>query len=474
MSGSTYLLQTSAALACAARGGHVATMQWLLDAHVDIDQEDPRLDMLTPLGVAARHGHETAARLLLEYGASVNGVDHSYAPTPVLEAVMNGHADVVECLTHAKADVNRTPALVNLTPLYCARSVRVVRHLVQANADVNQVSESKDATPLFGAAELGLLAVARALLEAKADANRPTSCPRRVAPLHVAARNGNVAMARTLLRGKARVDAIMECGESALFLAAKHRHLHVLRLLLAAKADVHAGPLSCVCKPLWVAATTGAMEIVHALVEAKCDVDGGRCRPGETPCTAAASRGFTHVIQYLLSAKANPDRGADAGDDFPWVPLHRERRSPLHAAAIKGHVPAALVLLQAKATVHAGTDGTADDSVLAAAAAVGHMGMLDLLLQVKCDGSRRLTSGGWSLAHVAAAAGHADAARMLQLHGAPPYTLAARTWRGVSVQASATVTDVALAYGMPATTTARVLLACPQSARGPENADSRA
>lgn len=118
-----------------------------------------------PLHLAARHGYVGALRLLLEYGAYVDGADF-FGNTALHQALNNGQAEVAAALIAAGADVDRPrsqPGDPAETPLLMVvqsreydtrQKVRLIRALAEAGADVNKTNTVGD-TPLLAAVRHG-------------------------------------------------------------------------------------------------------------------------------------------------------------------------------------------------------------------------------------------------------------------------------------------------------------------------------
>src|SRR5579859_7092876 len=88
----------------AAEGGDLATVQSLVnsDRHL-VEAKD--WENLTPLHLAAFHGHKDVAEFLISQGASVNAKTTS-AVTPLHMAAQIGSQDVAQLLLDHKAEIN--------------------------------------------------------------------------------------------------------------------------------------------------------------------------------------------------------------------------------------------------------------------------------------------------------------------------------------------------------------------------------
>ncbi|CAH0047183.1 unnamed protein product [Clonostachys solani] len=105
-----------AALSSAAKGGHTAMVQLLLEKGAAVDVKDKYGQ--TPLSSAAGNGNTDAARLLLEKGAAVD-VKDEFGRTPLSKAAGNGNTNAARLLLEkgAAVDVKDT---AGWTPLWWA------------------------------------------------------------------------------------------------------------------------------------------------------------------------------------------------------------------------------------------------------------------------------------------------------------------------------------------------------------------
>ena len=137
---------------------------------------------------------------------------------------------------------------------------------------------------------------------------RSTKTERRgTTPLHTALLQGHsVEEVRVLLRaGEANVNqAMMETGDTPLYIAAQQGHLDAVRALVDAGASVDQA-VDDGATPLCIAAEDGHLEVVRALVGAGASVELAM-NDGATPLFIAAQRGHLEVVRVLLKAGATP------------------------------------------------------------------------------------------------------------------------------------------------------------------------
>ena len=141
--------------------------EWIKEGKVKYDQGGA-----TPLHIAAKWGHRTSARVLIELGADIEATEGD-GDTPLLAAVWVGEADIVKLLLLHGANVH-------------------------ANSEDGH-------TPLHIAAGLGDLDVSKLLL--LHGANVDARAIKNLTPLHVAAIRGRKKVVDILVANEADLDA---------------------------------------------------------------------------------------------------------------------------------------------------------------------------------------------------------------------------------------------------------------------------
>ncbi len=127
------------AIVLAARDGDANRVEALLLSGVDPDQRGGAFRTITAMQIAAARGDQRIVWHLIDYGADVNLTLDS---TPLLQAIQNGHIEIVKILISAGADVNRQTGDC-ATPLRYAianHQLEIFKTLIAAGANVNQKS----------------------------------------------------------------------------------------------------------------------------------------------------------------------------------------------------------------------------------------------------------------------------------------------------------------------------------------------
>ncbi|OPB43637.1 hypothetical protein A0O28_0099250 [Trichoderma guizhouense] len=317
----------------AARNGHEAMVQLLLDEGFGLESRDEEGD--TPLQDAAANGHEAVVKLLLQKGANLD-IKNKNGDTPLLMAVENSHEAVTKLLLEKSANKGAEASSLDKLLIIAAENgdCQIVELLLESGAKPNPEEPGADATALYSAAKEGHIEIVKLLLDW--DANPRYILKRRLEPktaLHGAAEGGDGAVMRLLLQSGATLGDINDWGK-ALNLAAVHGYKSVVELLLEEGIDLN-------CKrddrsqgtPLLSAAKGGNEEIVKLLLEKGADLKDYDT-DGPTPLAQAADGGYKAVVKLLLEHSADPDAG------------RVKDLRPLAAAAQNGHGAVVRLLLE--------------------------------------------------------------------------------------------------------------------------------
>ncbi len=161
-------------------------------------------DGLTPLHVAARHGHTEVAKILLEAGADVHAKVKD-GVTPLHWAAYYGHTKVVKILLKAgaKHDARNDGGFTPLHQAALLGHTEAAKILLKAGAEVNAKNKYGH-TPLHLAALRGQAETIKLLLKAEAEVNTKTK--NGFTPLHLAAEGGHTGAAKILLEAGAEVN----------------------------------------------------------------------------------------------------------------------------------------------------------------------------------------------------------------------------------------------------------------------------
>eukprot|EP00397_Hematodinium_sp_SG-2012_P025493 GEMP01026641.1.p1 GENE.GEMP01026641.1~~GEMP01026641.1.p1 ORF type:complete len:397 (-),score=92.38 GEMP01026641.1:1024-2214(-) len=179
-------------------------------------------------------------------------------------------------------------------------------------------------------------------------------------PLMLAAREGHLTIVQRLLSARGDVRLCDKFKQSALFCAAELGRVDIVRVLLDARSTVNDVDATGQGLLSWAVehAQNGAKEasslhIIRLLVDAKAPVDIADLRDGTTPLSLAARDNHEAIVTFLLphvdaASATNGWNGAEA----------------LIQAASRGHINIVRLLIQhAEGSIESNASSLAEDSV---------------------------------------------------------------------------------------------------------------
>ncbi|KAL8707961.1 MAG: hypothetical protein Q9220_007104 [cf. Caloplaca sp. 1 TL-2023] len=318
-------------LHCAILNRQARLVDLLLLRGVDVNSSSK--DVSPPLHTAATKEDHVTARLLLEYGASIDSQWGIQQRTALFEAISIKDRATVEVLLENGANPNL--ALANgVTCLHKAAStdqVDVIQALIKHGALINCQQEN-GWTSLSSAVKADHLRSVMTLLELGADPNVPSGTA--WTALHQASSKGQANILRVLIDGGANLYAKDKNGWTPLNIAVREQHPRCVDILSrSVNPNIFAeGGWTC----LHEVARSGNVEILQDLIEKHINLNA-QDESGWTALTLAAGWGQLEMVKIMLEKGADPN----IATNDEWTALHD--------AAEAGHVEIVSALLQAGA-----------------------------------------------------------------------------------------------------------------------------
>jgi ankyrin repeat protein len=213
---------------------------------------------------------------------------------------------VTAILAKGKIDPNIQTSNEGWTPLWvtaCHGLLEISRLLIEAGANVN-LANRKGITPLKEAAQIGAITLVQLLIENGANVDLAPS-DFRDSPLIVASAKNHIDVVRILLAAGANIRAQQSSGWSPLHYALLNKNIDMANLILGHGPDINASTLPGL-RPLHLAALAGFVEICARLLELGAEADA--VESGNlTALRVAVQAGQFGAVKLLVENGARTD-----------------------------------------------------------------------------------------------------------------------------------------------------------------------
>jgi len=217
----------------ASQKGHADVVHELLNAGAQVDAS-PYEESRLPIHEAARAGHLAVVQALLEFGADATPEADTFddsVPSPFLLACAGGNLELVLLFLHYGVDINATGKGKETAIHFAAfRGHAEVAQLLIGKGCDSDACNDKGWTPLMFAAQGGHLPLVNLLIQNHANVNAEDKDS--ITALCLASQNGHAGTVRRLVEVGALHLPTKDTGRRPIHQAALHGHLQCVKLLL--------------------------------------------------------------------------------------------------------------------------------------------------------------------------------------------------------------------------------------------------
>lgn len=311
-----------------AKEGYPEKLQKMIEAG-QVVEEDPHVDGVTGLHVAAQGGHLEMVNLLLGEGVDVSIKDDA-GRTPLALAIAGNHGEVAQALVARGSDPN-TPYVDDegethnlLFDAIMVENEEFALLLIEKGANIYHADDKK-VTTLLQASHRGLTEIAKALIQKNAGKEGfiDAASEDGITPLIAAASEGQTDCVKILIDAKANVNAKDKDGTTSLMAASARGHVNVVSALLAAGASVNEQNTDGHTALMFAYNGKNQVETlweryIQFVAEGETEDD-----EGTMPIIKEALQNHTSLVELLLKSGADPkikDKEGHVAKDFDYHP----------------------------------------------------------------------------------------------------------------------------------------------------------
>ena len=343
----------------------------------------------------------------MEQAIDESGCARCRTPLSMEQLIIQGRLqDLMRTIDYSKLDGRSHNGFTMLHFAAKENKPEIVEFLIDSGCTINPVDDEEQ-TPLHKVAMCGGVESVQLLLEKGADANKVDGDGH--TPLHVAIITGGDIDVVKALATKADLRITKPDGQNALHLAIRYHKVDSIDLMLNHKQVQEV--ISATCHygytPLHLAVSLGHLDTVERLLKSqKLDVFKVT-KQGGTLLHLAATTNNGAILPIVLNVQ-----GAASLVNIPDENLC----TPLHDAAMHGHLKQVTLLMDRGATFTSTKDGF---SPLHYACQNGHLNVVQKILERHPFQKYYVTKNDDTALHVAARNGHAAIVKLLLDSGTP-------------------------------------------------------
>ena len=314
--------------------------------------------------------------------------------------------DLMKTVDYLKLDGRSQGGFTMLHHAAKENKLEIIEFLINSDCDIN-AGDNEEQTPLHKAALFGNVESVQFLLEKGANVDKIDNNGE--TPLHIAIISGGDTEVVRALISKADLRIKKEDGQNALHLAIRYHKIDCIDLILSHKhaAEMIAAACNRGYTPLHLAVSLGHLDTVERLLKEQIQDLFKTTNQGRTLLHLAAATSNGAILPFLLSLQGAVSLVNKCDQNLC---------TPLHDAAMNGHLKQVILLMDKGAVFSSAHNGY---SPLHYACQNGHLSVVGKLIERHSFQMHYVTKNEDTALHVAARNGHAAIVKLLLDNGIP-------------------------------------------------------